>query len=146
MGYDLVGAVSRFRCNGFGWTKLLNLAVDHGWEPTGTRPRNQPPEADTVDTVSSSIHEALPRYPDRRSRFDSYMYNDWQLVTAEDAKGIADALAKAVKGVERLDPERQVVPADFVLDILAGDDFLIQNSEYTTEFVAFCREGAFTIT
>ena len=38
MGIDLRGKGGAFRFNRFGWSYVLNLAYEHGWEPEGTKP------------------------------------------------------------------------------------------------------------
>ena len=80
MGYDIEGEGGRpFRANGFGWTYLLTLARDNGWEPMGT-------------TMSG--------FDDSRPPSDwngGYCSNDFQRVEEEDASNMANALEKALQ-------------------------------------------------
>lgn len=63
-----------------GWTEVLTLGLLHGWTPLGT---------DLGDASWSG----------------SYLSNDWQRVTSEDARGLADALQRALGSDEpRLRP------------------------------------------
>lgn len=79
MGYDLIGRGTSV--NVTTWEMLLRLGEMYGWEPTGT----QLTQNEYVDAV-----------------FDwsgTYCSNDFQLVTDEDARALAAALAKAVDDV-----------------------------------------------
>src|SRR5262249_11435627 len=78
MGMDLASeAGDDLRLNNFAWATVLELAQRYGWEPRGTLPPEGWEEAAEAEEPWES---------------DNYGTNDGQLVTAEDAAGIADAL------------------------------------------------------
>jgi hypothetical protein len=81
MGYDLIsqsGACHQWKS--VGWWYLLNLARSAGWEPTGT---------------------IAPAGVDAEEWDGNYFRNDGQMVTAGDAEGLADALARLLEDPER---------------------------------------------
>lgn len=65
-----------FHCNMAGWTLLMDLADDGGWEPAGTIQFDDDGSPD----------------PDWQGH---YGYNDGQFVTSEDARAIGDAIDRA---------------------------------------------------
>src|SRR5688572_11601315 len=75
MGMDLSGAGGYFRWSAGGWSQILDLGCQHGWEPTGTGPPRGTCKAD---------HQGV------------YYGNDGQLFYARDAKRLADALEQAL--------------------------------------------------
>ncbi len=80
MGMDLSGAGGYFFWNAGAWGELLELGKEYGWVPMGTGPRNRWFSADQPS--------------------DNYYGNDAQLVYARDARNLADALSRALKGLK----------------------------------------------
>ena len=79
MGYDIGNAKRQMHLNAGGWTALLQLAHDYGWKPQGT-------------TASSRCLEASDRVWN-----GNYTSNDGQIVEAEDARAMAEALRRALR-------------------------------------------------
>jgi len=102
MGMDLIGRNDVFSLNWTGWRLMYETAVNNGWEPVGTEP-----------------NERAPQMPDRWD--GGYFSNDFQIVTAEDAANMADALDRS-------------------LEFNVTDD-----DEYIIDFIRFARGGAFKI-
>jgi hypothetical protein len=76
MGYDLRTDTTYVRMNAFTFPHILRLAVDQGWNPTGTK----------------SGHPDLP------SEWDgSYLSNNHQVILKEDALNLATALETLLK-------------------------------------------------
>lgn len=89
-----------FGTNNNGWSYLYHLAEDHGWEPAGT------------------VFDPPDLFWD-----GSYFSNDGQVVTAEDAAGMADAITRA----------------------MAAGTVEGRWRERIGEFVRFCRAGSFEL-
>ena len=75
MGMDLSGAGGYFRGTATGWSRLLELAQQHGWQPTHTGPPRGTLKADWSGTDHS---------------------NDGQRFYARDARRLAAALEQAL--------------------------------------------------
>jgi hypothetical protein len=137
MGMDLSGAGGAFRFPNHGWRAVLALAHDYGgWVPAGTQaPRfdDGPPEDDWSGT---------------------YFSNDYQRVTAEDARNLAEALERALPDVPREKTwprkvlravdgrESEGMPDDLnPLEHFSGP----QGRQYLEAFIRFCRAGEFVI-
>ena len=105
MGMDLHGKGGYFRLNCWAWENVLKWATSSGWKPLGTsKPKLW---SDGGDGIWKG----------------GYDTNDGQRVLAKDARALADALERALPGVE------------------ARDDY----KAYLAEFVAYCRKGSFII-
>ena len=97
------------------WHSVLELAYEYDWKPTGTEP------GAWVDPETGELDKQLSPDPDEWS--GTYFSNDYQWVTEEDAAGIADALERALKDTPFGGKDRQKL----------------------SQFIAFCRVGAFFI-
>lgn len=120
-----------------GWTFILSLACEYGWEPQGT-------ELGVAGEVPS----------DWDGRYGS---SDGQTVTAADARGIANALDAAVadanlaSAASRLEAEcRQNLVEQYGPEFAAhynggglGDP--TEARKTLQDLVDFCRDGAFQI-
>ena len=146
MGMDLMnaaGETARFKCTA--WCTMLKLAYLYGWEPRGTEwdayPYRKPGEPETAWKQEIDGWDG------------NYTSNGCQLVTKEDAAGIADALEGALEDVPDSDVgETRVkygpkmvysgpgVPTG-LLEFFSG-----AGKQDVRAFVAFCRVGAFRIT
>jgi hypothetical protein len=89
MGMDLEGPGGAFWFPVHGWSAVLTLARDFGgWEPQGTKS----PEWEDPETGEHHV----------ASDWDgNYWCNDYQQVTEEDARNLADALERALPDVPR---------------------------------------------
>ena len=85
MGMDLSGAGGRFRFTGEQWIAVLRLGCQYGWEAAGTEAPELPDE--NGEMVVCDGWEG------------SYGFNDFQTVTADDAKNLADAIERALPDV-----------------------------------------------
>jgi hypothetical protein len=143
MGMDLNGAGGSFRWNFFSWPRLLQIAEDYGWEPAGTLPPEPTPE-DEEDTEEKAEGD--------RAWSGSYTTNDGQVVTAEDAANLADALEQALPDI----PDEDVLaeyrtqhgirlgseePEIADLDWFCGPT----SKAHIADFIRYCRAGSFTI-
>lgn len=156
MGYDLInsaGASHQWRA--MGWWNLLNLAVEYGWRPRGTRIRSG-------DTPSWN---------------GNYFENAGQEVSAEDAASLADAMERMLADVKREDVAKRVtrrmqmtlddasIPGETLpLDVLTYPIAFVRqmleqfgqskvgnwgfdehSNDYLRQFIDFSRKGAFRI-
>lgn len=133
MGFDLKSATGQeFNYTGTGWTFYLNLAMQYGWEKKGTRkPKG---------------------YGLLRKWAGNYDSNEGQIVEADDATNLANALERALadpilskqasklaKGLTAAIEQAIGRPMGYKIDEQV--DF-----ESTKRFIAFCRAGQFIIT
>jgi hypothetical protein len=139
MGMDLISTSDGegFRFSHYGWESVLALAYDYGgWVPAGT----QPPQ-----------FEGEPPW---EGWSKTYCSNDRQVVTAEDARNLADALERALPDVPRKKTwpkkvvraadgrEFETMPEDLnPLERFSGPD----GRRYLEGFIRFCRAGGFVI-
>jgi hypothetical protein len=118
-----------------GWSMVLQLAQQYGWQPQGT----EPPEG--MDNPQEWA--------------GGYGSSDGQRVTAADAKALAEALAAAVAdpnlhvAVMRMDSEqRRDVQARVGPELAASFVGVRDFEEYRRclrDFSEFCRKGPFVI-
>ncbi len=130
------------------WGRLFELACQYGWEPCGTR-------------LDSEVWEGI------------YFSNDGQIVIAEDAGRLAGALEKALDDIPDHDAARpklqtfaeklaalgyppesiaELTPSTANMLVVREGESLNTLEYYSykgkrrvTDFIAFCREGAFSI-
>lgn len=136
MGLDLVNEQGSIHFTVYVWDQILALARMYGWRPAGTQePRNW------------AIEE------EGREWSGSYHLNGGQMVVAEDAAHLGTALERGLddipnfyaawqKAVEGKDG-RPLIPVGVKLsplEALSGE-----NKPAVREFIAFCRQGPFTI-
>jgi hypothetical protein len=129
---DLSGAGGYFGINNNAWRCLLELAYRYGgWKPLGTEP---------FDGLLAEDKQAWDPY--------NYVTNDYQTVTAEDARNLADALERALPDVPgfraREGAWRRVVSpgrGPNCLEFWSGPEA----RERLLEFIAFARAGGFVI-
>jgi len=87
---DLTGEGGYFRFSHGTWRAVLELAREHGWEPAGTKP----PEGTVYAVGGGTVDEEATRAA-RQHYADwdgGYFWNEYQVVSDEDAANIADAL------------------------------------------------------
>jgi hypothetical protein len=94
MGVDLSGAQGGLHLNIAGWSMCLVRAREHGWEPAGTKAPVSYNEDGTICTEMTCA-------PDEWD--GGYGSNDHQTVTAEDARNLSEALAKAAESTSNTD-------------------------------------------
>lgn len=118
MGMDLSGAGGYFRWSAGGWSQILNLGLQHGWEPTGTGPPRGMRKADC---------EGI------------YHGNDGQLFYARDARKLADSLEQALAEMSAGKPlkKKRIDQADWLSSP--------ETTKHIRQFIKFCRKGSFRI-
>ena len=147
-----------FYFNIWAWRNVLSLAKQYGWEPLGTeKPR---------------LEGEIEEYWRDKDWNGDYLSNDFQIVKAEDAKSIAKALEIAL--VDMCNPGgsekrkiNDVIANDPLIKALREglggeksdleerynalastspiDYFRDGRKETLTDFIDFCRKGAFVI-
>ena len=139
---DLYAGRRIFSWTAIGWSVVLRLAFEHGWEPTGT---------------------GSPKGTLQMDWCGSYSANDGQLFYARDAKRLAAALERAFDSTTT--PQRQnkkKMPTFYEPALKRLVAALGGSSDATTaqtvawlsstdgrkkinDFIAFCRKGSFRI-
>ena len=140
MGMDLRGEGGAFRFSRSGWAAVLGLAYDYGWQPRGTEAPTWYPDYDP---------DSDPSHWD-----GTYFANNYQHVTSEDAKAIAEALAKALPNIPEqcVMGDRMVVCSDGTPGIKGDAQYTPleyfsggEGKEHVREFIAYCEKGDFCI-
>ncbi len=162
MGMDLIREGGCFRMSGSTWSHALELAHLNGWEPAGT-------ESPVWHDEKGKQYGPVPDWD------GGYWSNDYQGVTAKDARNLADALERSLPDVPSFDvlegkrtfivekgdgsaaiyDSREAIPAG---EKLVGTGIPSETvvtpmevfsgekgKEYLRDFIAFCRAGAFCI-
>ena len=93
MGMDLRGAGGTERFSVTSWWKVLQLAQEYGWQPTGT-------QAPTF-TLADGTVEAVEGWS------GTYLSNSYQRVGDEDAANIAEALRRALGDIPDFDTDEK---------------------------------------
>jgi len=144
MGIILEGAGGDIWASVFDWGQLLRLAHSYGWVPAGT----------VVDEPNVDWN-------------GGYQTNDWQRVTADDARNLAHALSRALHDLEADDRQRIVtvpvelppafhnLPTNPIINGLALEDMEhltpgewfggTEGRERVQKYIDFCRAGEFII-
>jgi hypothetical protein len=157
MSYELVNQATAIRrtLSRQSWAKALELARSYGWRPKGTRP-----------PYAYDFYQLNAEWDGR------YLTNDGQIVKAEDAYFLADALESSLNDIrdtnikidwnpelwdeddlpEWLSPdERAIIDEglqDGLLDTMGThpcEFFAGDEKQYLIEFIRFCRLGSFKI-
>jgi hypothetical protein len=153
MSYDLFNPSTTI-CRTFSrqfFAKALNLAELYGWQPMGT----EPPSV-------YDFHKLCAEWD------GGYLTNDGQMIKAEDARSMANALEKALNDIsdvkvemdwntkfwieddlpEWLSPEEKEIIEDGIenelLDVLGIQPFEFfagDEKDYLKKFIKFCRLG-----
>lgn len=125
--------ISRQKFSKEAWLKVLGLAKFYGWQPMGTRP-------------PSSLHEFFNLYEffdlDIEAWNGTYLTNDGQTVTSEDALSLAIALEKSLDDIPDFNLEGD--PPD-LSKITPFEYFAGDKKHHLTDFIKFCRLGSFII-
>jgi hypothetical protein len=125
---------------------MQDLAKRHGWKPQGTvfdtdiQYQSRGGNLDDPEINQELWREAGN---DVKSWPGSYATNDFQWVTEEDARNMADALERAVEELEEGDKE-----FIWVTKGNPGEEDKIDNvfsKRRVAEFAWFCRQGEFRI-
>ena len=104
MGVDLMRYNESMSYNWHGWRHVLKTAVKYGWKPAGT--------VNEIDEAGQPILD-----------WDgTYFSNDYQYVTVEDAKNLAEALERAISEFDDKEYLYHILP-----------------------FIKFCRRGGFRL-
>jgi hypothetical protein len=125
MGVDLASeAGGHFSVNWWGWRELFEIALAHGWQPAGTRKEADWMDSETGEPLTGAIADRV-RFEGGEPAWDgNYFGNDFQQVTAEDARNMALAVEQALPEIEK-----------------EGDEALAR----VTEFIGFLKKGGFVI-
>jgi hypothetical protein len=78
-----------------GWCRVLNLAIENGWQPTGTAPPDY-----------GRLQEDAPVQDSSGSWDGNYSSNDFQEVTDRDACALGEALRRGVAALEAQEREK----------------------------------------
>lgn len=126
MGYDLYSVTGEdTRWTQPYWSRILKLAVKYGWEPKGT---TKPKDYD-------------------EDWSGGYYQNSGQIVEADDASNLADALEKSLPHLPVDKPEftfktgQTYDPDMSPEEVFSGEG----GKQAVEEFIAFCRKGSFEI-
>jgi len=131
MGMILDGAGGNIWLNVFEWGQLLRLGQMYGWVPAGT-----------------ILDEATDEWN------GGYQTNDWQRVTADDARNLADALSRALPGLpvddylmrDVTDPLTGAIALKDIERLTPRDWFGGDEGRQSVQkYIAFCRAGEFVI-
>src|SRR5262245_23808019 len=117
MGVDLRSHHGSEHFSHSGWRLVLNLAIEYGWQPTGTAPPDH----------GWLLAGTAPTDSDRLSWDGGYCSNDLQKVTESDARALGEALLRAVAVVcaqEREKPTRW--PDDWLRRVSKFADFALK--------------------
>lgn len=130
MGYELRGKGDTVSLNIAGWEFIVDVAKAYGWIPMGTQP--------TDLTYPNGM--PLGAQEDWRG---SYFYNEWQIITEQDASNIADALQRALQDIPA--HSQQLVnccqmrgrdPAPIIQSLRTPDGLAL-----VMRVIALCRSG-----
>ncbi len=162
MGMDLRGPSGEFRFNTHDWRKVLHLARVYGWEPEGT----QGPDIEMGTWVHGSF-VAHDNQPAKEAWDGTYLSNDYQRVTDDDAMNLVNALSRAI--AELPDYNVTEIKERSIDDGLSGAIFAAiadvvdityygpsadaepiewfsgEKKQQVIDFVDFCRAGGFVI-
>lgn len=157
MSYDLIN-LSMNICRKFSkhtWVKALELARLYGWTPMGT-----------CSPIIYNLHALNADWD------GNYLTNDGQMVSAEDARSLAEALEKSLDDIPDTNPQIDWAPGlwteddlpawlspteramiegslqDGLLDTMGVHpyEFFAGAEKYhLIEFIRFCRLGSFEI-
>jgi len=119
-------AGKEFYFSTIGWAFYLNLAAIHyGWKQSGTRPPREWPASEGPWS-------------------GAYDWNAGQIVTAQDAKAYADALAKYLadpRGKEKAQALAQELAKAIGVDVSADEN----DDTYVNSFIEYANSGGFEI-
>lgn len=151
MGMDLAGQQGQFRFGNRAWLMLLELANEHGWEPLGTN-------APVFFNEDGSVFEAVTGWN------GTYFANNFQVVTAEDAVNLADALEQSLELFPDDDELEGITLSVLPDDIIKRDIYIPsetvegartsvslfevfsgERKQYLRDFIEFCQGGSFHI-
>jgi hypothetical protein len=131
MTMDLTGPAGDFGFTNTAWEHLLRLASLAGWQPAGTLP------------------------PEGAGDWDgNYFTNDGQRVGDEDARGLAEALERALPDVPDHDAlgdkafYHPALPGVRLVDArtpVNSFEWFAGQKDVLKRFIAFCRAGGFEI-
>lgn len=152
MGMDLVSNDGkRMRFLAGHWDDLLRLAEQHGWKPMGTEAFWYVEWGTPADQAAEIARQAELNWD------GNYWSNDWQTVTAQDARNLGDALELALPDFpdhDALEHKRETVhtvhfgpivtiphgtPVS-IFEVFSGPE-----KQYLRDFIAVCRAGEFYI-
>jgi hypothetical protein len=130
------------------WILLLLLAERYGWQPAGTLPGDI---SALFDSGTPAVEIAAQCMAFEANWDGNYSTNGHQVVTAPDARALAEALNRALPYLpdhksSRIRPHRYVPTIELVdANITPHEFFGGPNKQRVIDFLEFAREGAFRI-
>ena len=119
-------AISRQKFSRETWTRLLSLAIFHGWQPMGTR----------VPSMTE-LHGF-----DFEDWDGTYLTNDGQIVVTEDALLLSAALEKSLDDIPDFDVDKTFLDP---IQINPFEYFAGEKKQDLVDFIRFCKLGSFLI-
>ena len=120
------------------WGKLTRIAERYGWIPKGT----EYPPFDKRDETREEYERG------RRPWSGGYDTNDTQVVTADDAKALADALERALLDMPDEEPPEKSRAEIAALSAAESEVRCCSGpaaKAWVRDFIEFAREGSFRI-
>ncbi len=104
MGMDISSKKSETRFSYGAWAEILETAINYGWQPMGTQ---APEELDLEENWRP------------KDNWDgNYSTSDYQLITADDAENLANALYKALEAGEFQEGESKGIRISQLISLL----------------------------
>jgi hypothetical protein len=153
-----------------GWKMLIDLALQHGWQPAGVQEPDPTEdgaldEGDFVELSQGQLQACeLPGdhplaqdvksllFPFGDPVLDAYFHNAGLRASAEDARALADSLERALPDVpshDALADKVVTVGGERCLPLGTAvspfEWFSGANRRHLEEFIALCRQGGFAI-
>jgi hypothetical protein len=143
------------------WSRILSLAQFYGWQPMGTLP-----------PFIHNLRKPINGGGANGGWDGTYLRNEGQVVQAEDALALADALRQALDDIPDVNPDRELTLEDdlpdwlspeekgllrkglrdhgdgqeeFPLGILPFEYFAGDGKQNLLDFIRFCQLGEFVI-
>lgn len=144
MGHDLSNRKGEFYFNTFGWFRILKLACKYGCVPYGTQ---APPWMLVHDKYRSAYFDWDGDYSSKTSG---------QIVAAEDANSLVEALEKALSDIpdEECLSEYDTLPDGTEIEgtfdgnlhgVTLSQIYSVKMKDHLNACIIFCREGEFDI-
>jgi hypothetical protein len=126
------GAFGRLCCSGQAWYESLDLARKYGWRPAGTMPAEE-------------AYEAWRRAGEFEPSFEPRLRPYVKQVSAQDARGMADALERALGNPAEMAMLRVALHGSRTRRgaVRADAENRLMSPMFLCDFVEFLRSGPF---